>query len=827
MFLDTPTRTKVDLSGGWSYSVDGKTWKSVKVPSAYDFVEKVTFIRSFDVPSDLIDRSAFKLVAYGINYDCEISVNGTFVGRHIGGYSSFLFQIPENTLQVGQNNVVKVIVNNQLDAKSTIPLRQQVWGWRNYGGIFRDVYILATPRVWIDDVQIHTSLSSDLKTGTIEFAGTIDNALAEYERTDPAGIASLLSSSFRFWIRVYDRLAGTLIAKSEDEEFTIEKRKTTRIESDVKLSNPNLWRPENPGLYVLKVYVMRDKILYDEVDVNVGIREIAIKGSDIYVNGSRIFLQGVLWREDHPMYGSAMTYEALEKDILLIKSLGANLVRVGNHPPHPYFLDLCDHYGLLVMEEIPVWNVPAEVLGKEYYQELAKTYAREMVARDRNHASVFAWGIGDDFDSAENESKEYVKVVRTLIESLDDRPIYYATSMINNDIAADEMEIAAVNILASDVRQFKLKLEGWKEKHSTQPVILARYGKVVEPGNHNGYSDPMSMESQARYLIQHFGVVKEAKIAGAIIDGFADWRGDRPIMTIEHPDRFLSTMGLVSYTREKRPAFEKVRALFNNEKIAALTMGTYSENAPIIFVVVGFVLLLSFAYLLKSHRRFRESVLRSFLRPYNFFADIRDQRILSYFQTTALGIAVAFTLALVGASFFYHFRDNANMDYILTHFLFSDALKGSFSEIIWHPFKSMLVFFLLIAIWLLIVATFVKIFSFFVQTKVYFFHVYSIAVWSALPVVLLIPVGMVMYRVMESDAYVLPIMILLGAMGIWVLIRLLKAISIIYDVASLRVYTGGAFVLLVFLVIVLIYYNYAQSTIAYYKFFVNFIQGTG
>ncbi|MEK6571956.1 MAG: glycoside hydrolase family 2 TIM barrel-domain containing protein, partial [Bacteroidota bacterium] len=565
---------------------------------------------------------------------------------------------------------------------------------------------------------------------------------------------------------------------------------------------------------------------YDEVDLDIGIREISIKGPDVYLNGEKIFLQGIVWREDHPSYGSAMSFEALEKDILLIKALGANLVRIGNHPPHPSFLGLCDRYGLLVMEEIPVSNVPADILGRDYYQELAKAYAQEMVLRDRNHASVFAWGIGDDFDSSVSESREYVKGMRTLIETLDGRPIYYATSMIKNDVASDAVEIVALNIVAADLKQFKRKLEEWKEKHPTEPIVIARYGKVVEPGNYNGYSAPMSMESQARYLIQHFGVIKEAKIAGAIIDAFADWRGDRPIMTVDHSDRFLSTMGLVSYTREKRLAFEKVRALYNNEKIAALTMGTYSENAPIIFVVVGFVLLLSFAYLLKSHRRFRDSVLRSFLRPYNFFADVRDKRVLSYFQTTALGIAVAVTLALVISSLFYHVRNSVGMDYVLTHFLLSDTMKASLSGLIWQPFKCILLFSLLFAVWLILVTAVVKLFSFLVQSKVYFFHSYSTAVWSALPVVLLIPVGMVMYRVMESESYTLPLIVIIVAIALWVLIRLLKSVSIIYDVAPLRVYAGGILVLVIFFSIVLVYYNYTQSTLAYYKFFVNYLQGT-
>jgi hypothetical protein len=826
MFLDTPTRTKVDLSGDWTYSLGGKTWKPVKVPSAYDFVGKVTFIRSFDVAPELVDRSAFKLVAYGINYDCEISINDIFIGRHVGGYSSFVYPIPQNALQVGTNNVIKIVVDNTLNARSTIPLRQQIWGWRNYGGIFRDIYLLATPRVWLEDVQVHSSLSPDFKVGSIQVAGTVDNDLAEYERKDTAESATLLSSTFRLWVGIYDGITGVLVAKSREERFIIEKRKTSRIECGVRLSNPKLWSPENPQLYLLKVFVVRDKSPYDEVDFHIGIRELSIQASDFFLNGKKIFLQGVLWREDHPMYGSAMTRDALEKDIQLIKSLGANLVRVGNHPPHPYFLGLCDRYGLLVLEEIPVWDVPAGVLGREYYQELAKTYAREMVLRDRIHACVLAWGIGDDFDSSEDESRGYVRAVRSLVQSLDDRPIYYATSLVNNDLAAKEVDVAAVNVMAPSLKQFKSKLEEWKQKHPGQPIIVGRYGKVIDPENHNGYSDPMSTEAQARYLIQHFGVIKEARIAGAIIDGFADWRGDRPIMTIEHSDRLLSTMGLVSFAREKRPAFEKVRAMFNNEKIGALTMGTYSENAPIIFVVVGFLLLLGFAYLLKSHRRFRESVLRSFLRPYNFFADIRDQRILSYFQTTVLGIAISFTMGLVDASFFYHYRDSASMDYVLTHFLLSDAVKGSFSELVWHPFRSVFVFSILSAALLVLLVTCVKIFSFFVQTKVYFFHVYSVSTWAGLPVVFLIPVGMVMYRVMESEAFVLPVILILVAIGVWVLIRLLKSISIIYDVVPLRVYTGGLVVLLGVLGLLLIYYNYTQSTLAYYRFFVNYIQGT-
>lgn len=822
----SPTRSKIDLSGEWTYSVDGMKWEPVKVPSAYDFTETVTFVRSFDVTSEMLDKSVFHLVAYGINYECQIFINEIFVGEHIGGYSSFSFQIAENVLQIGKNNVIKVVVRNELNAKNTLPLRQQVWGWRNYGGILRDIYILCTPRIWIDDVQVRTSISRDFRSATVSVIGSIDNALAEREQRDTEAVAHLLGSRYRFGFELYDRRSSALVAKSAMQDFAVSKWEITSVKSELKVVNPKLWSPENPELYTLRAYLTRDETVYDQMDFEVGIREIRLVGSDIYLNGSKLFLKGILWKEDHPSYGSAMTYEKLEEDFIAMKNLGANLVRIGDHPPHPYVLALCDRYGLLVMEEIPVTKVPAAILGRDDFQELAKSYAKEMVLRDRNHACVLAWGLGDDFDSSEPEAKEYIQSVRTLIETLDDRPVFYATSMINNDIAASEVEITAVNILTTDVKEFKRKLEKWKLKYPSQPTILARYGKAVEPGNRNGYSDPMSVESQARYFIQHFAAAKEMKIAGAVIAAFADWRGDRPIMSVDLSDRFLAPMGLTSYAREKRLAYEAVRALYHNEKIAALPMGTYSENAPITFVLVGFFLLLGFAYLLKRNPRFRDNVIRSFLRSYNFFADIRDRRIISYFQTTMLAIVVAITLALVFSNVFYYTRDNEGVDFVLTHFMVSDSVKDFFSSLIWKPFKCIVYFSVFAVLGLFLLSGLVKLFSFFVRTKVYFYHAYSTAVWSALPVVLLIPVGMVMYRVMQTGPYTVPLLLITGVVVLWVIVRLLKFVSIVYNASPIVIYAGGAIVLLVFIGIALAYYDHTQSSLAYYRYFVNFIQGT-
>ena len=167
MFPDSPSRLKIDLAGPWNYTTDGNNWNKVDVPSAYDFAGKVTFQRTFDLKSDLLDKYTFMLVAYGINNQSEITINGNFVGRHIGGYTSVVLPIPNNTLQVGSENTIRVTVDNELTPRTTIPLKQQVGGWRTYGGIFRDIYILAVPKLFIEDVNTISSISADGKSAKI------------------------------------------------------------------------------------------------------------------------------------------------------------------------------------------------------------------------------------------------------------------------------------------------------------------------------------------------------------------------------------------------------------------------------------------------------------------------------------------------------------------------------------------------------------------------------------------------------------------------------------------------------------------------------------
>ena len=814
MFQDTETRFKVDLSGKWLAKIDGeKKWFEVLIPSAYDFTGKVTFRKSFNLPDTLVRNKTLFLVAYGINYECKVFVNGQFLTRHIGGYTSFVVRIPDRILNTGEN-ILEIQVSNELNSKTTIPLRHQVWAWRNYGGIYRDIYILVAPKVWIDDARVVYSFSSNFSI----LNGEIEAYLSSGE------ISKLFNDkNFDVKLQIFEKTGEVFITETKPLTFFVDDLRSLKIKIPFTIYNPNLWSPETPSLYILKLLVTNLGRVVDEFIIVTGFRDIKIGNGDIYLNGRRVVLKGISRHEDHPRFGNALSYEEMERDIILIKSMGANAVRLGHYPAHPYILNLCDRYGLFVLEEIPVWNVPVDILTTERYISLAKDYVSEMITRDKNHPSVLAWGIGNEFDSADEEARKYVKELVKFVKSIDNRPVYYASRMIKNDVCVDLVDLACVNVYIDDFEKFTESIEYWRSKYRDKPVIITEYGKAVQIGNRNGYSDPFSYESQAKYILERYRLIQEMNYDGSFVWVFADWRGERPVMTLPNQDLYLYTMGVVSYDREKRPAYEVLKALYTDGKVPTLAIGDYSESIPAIYTVAGIVLLLFLSYIYYSYRWFRENFNRATFRPYNFFADVRDQYMISFGQTSLLALIISTTLGVFIGGVLNRLKQNEFLDYILTHLIFIDWLKVKLISMIWNPVASVLYCSLFSFVLILLLTFVVQIFSAFVRVKVFLNDSYSIVVWSFLPVIFLIPIDIVLYRVIGNfEAGIM--IVLLGLIIILIsFVRLIKGISIIYEVSQLRVSLFSLGLILILLSAFLIFYDFKFSSLAYLKFLLNIL----
>jgi hypothetical protein len=821
MHIDTQSRRKIDLAGTWTYSLDNETWKEVKIPASFDYKGRITFVKKFTLDRATLSSSAFHLVAFGINHDAEVYLNDVFVGRHVGGYTTVDIDLPESALQLGSENALKIVVNNNLSARSTLPLRQQIWGWRDYDGILRDIYLLVTPKLWIDRLTVHTDLMPELNQGTLNVVGLLNSKLSGA----PGDTLSTLIGSAQpsFVVEVVDKSTGAVVGQSLPQLVNVLPNRDFEVRATVSVKSPRLWSPETPDLYVVRAKIVlqqgKQVRLIDEFDCVTGFRHFGIEKDGFSLNGKPVVLRGVVWHEDAPRSGASLSYEQMEKDMTLIKTLGANAVRFAFHPPHPYVLSLCDRYGLLAFVEIPAFYVPGEILDLEIFKSLAEVTMSEVIERDVHRPSVVAWGVGDGFDSADPRTCGFVERVAIAARKLDNRPLYFGSSVFTADQCSGKVEIAAVRVTADAPGSLKGTILSWKEAHPKQPVVLLGYGKTVEPENHNGWSDPMSQEAQAEYFKKAIATIKESGIAGSFIDGFADWRGDRPLMAIGSGDRYVYPVGLLSYSREKRSSFDMVKLLYNGEKTNALPIGRYRASFPVAHIAWGFAVIFVIAYLYHYNRRFNETFTRGLIRSYNFFADLRDVHTVSIPQTLILAASVSVTLGVIISGILYRYRTDTLADHLLTMFVVWDGLKEKLISATWHPFPGILVFSVVLLALYPVVALLIRLFAFLVKRRVYWYHAFAVAVWGSLPIVLLSPVAMALFKLLQSDFNVIPAFALVAVFLIWSLLRILKGVSVIYDISRLKAYTGGILLVLVIFGGVFVYYETTFALSAYVEFF--------
>ena len=790
-YASTSTRKIVPLNGLWTYAFENGTTGNISLPVAFDGRGTVDLQRGFEMPAFDLDRYQWHLVVLGANHSADISVNSDFLGHHSGGYTSFSMPIPRIVLQPGRDNILKIVVNNDLDGRTTIPLQQMVWGWRNYGGIHRDIALLATPLLYVRDAQLTSAPMPDGSSYRLnvvpEIEGVLDSVVSMVTGDRKAVLA--------MQVEVMENLSGAVAALSAPAPFTYADGKWSGGKAEVVIKDARTWSPDTPDLYTVKCRLVltsgKNVSVIDEFIRPFGFRSVVVDKGDLLLNGKRLVIRGVAWYEDHPAWGNAMPYEERERDIIAIKMLGANAVRFIGHPPHPVMLDLCDRYGLLAMIEMPVVSVPAALLSQESFQETATGMLHEMILRDRHHPSVLAWGLGDEIESNRVSARPFVSALATAARALDSRPLYLPVRSGVVDSIGDLVDIAALGLYEHDARAIKAEMEDWRKDHPGRPVFVTRLGMEVDHENKRGYNDPLSQQAQARFFNQRLDLLRTFDPDGIVIVSFNDWRGDRPALTVHTGDPWMHRMGLVSDRREKRLAYDAVRAIFRGEKPAALPAGSFAARTPIIYVLAGFVILIAVAYLYNVNRRFRESVNRSLVNSFNFYADVRDQHGIAVGHTTFMALIVSVALAIVVSSVLYRFRDSLFLDDLLTYLLVADSVKAVVIRLVWEPLRFILAASLLLFVMILALSGMVHLFKIVVRSRVFAYQAYTVTVWSLTPLLAFIPVGMILYRVLEGSMYVLPSIIIIVGFLAWVIARLFKGVSIIYDIYPPKLYAAG------------------------------------
>ncbi len=379
----------------------------------------------------------------------------------------------------------------------------------------------------------------------------------------------------------------------------------------------------------------------------------------------------------------------MEKDIRLIKETGFNAVRFAKVVPHPYLLTLCERYGLLALIELPVNSVPADLAQSSNFIERSKNFLLNFIHGYKQYGAVAAVGLGSGYIPEVDAHNQLIARLNDDLKNNWDVLSYASFDDLNIE-AADSLDLYGIELLNTSPKDISGKLDEIRNKLGGGRLFISSATYTVNSGNTDGYINKYSYEAQAKYFEEVINYSETSGIAGYFINTMFDYEGDYPSLVNGYSNNNLYNIGIADGNRNtNRLAYKVIYAKLHNTEPVTIPIGSKKDNAPMVFIIFGLFLALIMGVLVNSGRKFREDSSRALLRPYNFYADVRDQRIMSGYHSTILGFVIAAILALLLSNMLYYLRDNIFFERILLSFG-SERILSTISYLAWHPALSVI-----------------------------------------------------------------------------------------------------------------------------------------
>jgi beta-glucuronidase len=518
-FDKSPT---LEVPGGWN-SQDEKL---------FYYEGTVWYRRRFDYSPTAPGGRLF-LYFGAANYQADVYLNGKKLGRHIGGFTPFEFEVTGMVKASGNSLVVRVDNQRHPEAVPTINT-----DWWNYGGLTRDVRLIETASTFIRSYRVQLKKGSQ---DTIEASVQLDGPQLHQHV-------------------VFKVPEANLRAVAETDE-------TGAARVEFLVPKLGLWSPEHPNLYRVTMDAATD-----QVSDSIGFRTIEVRGTDILLNGKPVFLRGISLHEENPLRG-ARAYSEKDARLLLgwAKELNCNFVRLAHYPHNEHMARIADELGLMLWEEIPVyWTIQWE--NPETLKN-AEAQLTDLIVRDRNRASVIVWSVANETPVSEPRT-HFLKALVDIARGLDDTRLVSAAMEIHADPANSNHRIVDDPFGEyTDLLSFneyigwydgvpdKLPSISWSLAYN-KPVVISEFGADALQGRHADSLSRFSEEYQADLY----------KKTIAMLEKIPQWRGATPwiLCDFRSPRRPLPNIqdgwnrkGLIGSNGKKKEAFYVLKSFYD------------------------------------------------------------------------------------------------------------------------------------------------------------------------------------------------------------------------------------------------------------------------
>jgi beta-galactosidase len=349
-----------------------------------------SYRRIFSIPKDWEDREVF-ICFDGVSSAFYLWINGKQVGYSEDSMTAAEFNITKY-LKKGEN-VLAVEVYKWCDGSYLED--QDAWRW---SGIYRDVYLYSVPKLHIRDFFVQSELDGNYRNASLKVTAAIKNYSAKKIRQASIELRLIESNGMEDVLTSAPGAVTGAIEAGQEREVTL----------GAFVAEPKKWSAEQPNLYIVLLMLKDENGSVIEAEkCNFGFRKVEIKDGRLLVNGKAIYIKGVNRHEHDPDFGRAIPYQRMVEDIRLLKQSNINTVRTSHYPNKPAWYDLCDRYGIYLIDEADIeshgmGHHENPIANDPNWRQAHLERVKRMVERDKNHPSVIIWSLGNEAGDGSN-----------------------------------------------------------------------------------------------------------------------------------------------------------------------------------------------------------------------------------------------------------------------------------------------------------------------------------------------------------------------------------------------------------------------------------------
>lgn len=584
-------RIKTSVNTNWQFykgDIDGYPqkaanvkWETVNIPHSWNSADVIDdekgyyrgvgwYVKRLNIPAAWQDKEV-SLYFEGASQTAEVYVNGKKAGSHIGGYT--YFNIPIKRFLSFSNNAVNTVaikVDNKYD-ENIPPLTAD---FTFFGGIYRDVYLVATNAVHFDtdnnasDGVFVSTPKVSAKEASVNVAGAFVNQSGK-------------SKNLQIITKITDN-EGKFIAQKRSKVRAGAEQKVNFQQLIAGINKPDLWSPENPYLYNITSVLVDASTgqQLDEVSNPLGFRWFyfdANKG--FFLNGKHYKLMGASRHQDYKDMANALPDAMHVRDVELLKNMGANFLRVAHYPQDPAVLQACDRLGILTSIETPIVN---QITESTAFAQNCKNMQVEMIRQNFNHPSVIIWAYMNEVllrmpytNNEPDKRKTYLQNVANLAQQLEDItrkedssrytmiPNHGAFELYNGAGLTKIPKIVGWNLYqgwyGGNLDGFAKYLDEHHRVLPNTPVIVTEYGADADPRVHS--LQPVRFDKSNEYaVIYHKAYIKAINerpfVMGAAIWNLADFNSETRAESMPH----INNKGIATIDRKPKDTYYLYKA---------------------------------------------------------------------------------------------------------------------------------------------------------------------------------------------------------------------------------------------------------------------------